>query len=55
MWHIDSKKKTRIFFDPETLWAPEKDFELCLNIGLCDFILKAERYQKDLLSLKPGR
>jgi hypothetical protein len=49
------KKENPDFFDPETIWAPEKDFELCLNIGLCDFVLKAERCQKDLLFLKPGR
>jgi 2-phosphosulfolactate phosphatase len=52
---LKKSKSARIFFDPETTWAPEKDFELCLNIGLCDFVLKAERYQKDLLFLKPGR
>jgi 2-phosphosulfolactate phosphatase len=52
---LKKSKSARIFFDPETIWAPEKDFELCLNIGLCDFVLKAERYQKDLFFLKPGR
>jgi 2-phosphosulfolactate phosphatase len=50
---LKASKSARIFFDPEVKWAPEKDFELCLNIGLCDFILKAERYQGDLLLLKP--
>jgi len=51
--HLKASKSARRFFDPEVLWAPEKDFELCLNIGLCDFVLKAEMNRKDLLVLKP--
>ena len=48
------KSKTSLkFFDPEVTWAPETDFELCLNIGLCDFILKAENNHNDPLFLKP--
>jgi len=43
----------RIFFDPAVTWAPEADFDLCLNIGLCDFVLKAEKFGDDLLALKP--
>ncbi len=50
---LRESETARIFFDPEVKWAPEKDFELCLNIGLCDFILKAEKSQNDLLILKP--
>ncbi len=42
------------FFDPKVKWAPEQDFELCLNIGLCDFVLKAQKYSEDLLYLKPA-
>ena len=43
----------RIFFDPAVQWAPETDFDLCLNIGLCNFVLKAERMTDELLVLKP--
>jgi 2-phosphosulfolactate phosphatase len=43
----------RIFFDPEVKWAPQTDFDLCLNIGLCDFVLKAEKNAEGLLALKP--
>jgi len=50
---LKESKSARIFFDPEVLWAPEKDFEFCLNFGLCDFILKAEKSRNDLLFLKP--
>ena len=33
------------------LW--ETDFDLCLNIGLYDFVLKAEKIKDDLLVLRP--
>jgi len=41
------------FFDPAVTWAPEKDFDLCLNIGFCDFVLRAEKIENELLALKP--
>ncbi len=50
---LKDSKTARIFFDPTVKWAPEKDFDLCLNIGLCDFVLKAEKVENDLLALKP--
>lgn len=50
---LRESKSSRKFFDPEVKWAPEKDFELCLNIGLCDFILKAGKNRNDLIVLKP--
>jgi len=50
---LKNSKTARIFFDPAVTWAPEKDFDLCLNIGLCDFVLKAEKIENDLLALKP--
>ena len=50
---LRDSKTARIFFDPAVTWAPEKDFDLCLNIGLCDFVLKAEKAEHDLLALKP--
>lgn len=31
----------RKFFDPSTEWAPERDFELCLNLNRFDFVLRA--------------
>ena len=46
-------KTAKIFFDPDIKWAPEKDFDLCLNIGLCDFVLKAEKIENGLLALRP--
>jgi 2-phosphosulfolactate phosphatase len=46
-------KTARIFFDPEVKWAPETDFDLCLNIGLCGFVLKAKEIENGLLALKP--
>ncbi len=50
---LKESKTARIFFDPAVTWAPEADFDLCLNIGLCDFVLKAEKIENDLLALKP--
>ena len=50
---LKESKTARIFFDPAVTWAPETDFDLCLDIGLCDFVLKAERMTDDLLVLKP--
>jgi 2-phosphosulfolactate phosphatase len=41
------------FFDPSKTWAPERDFNLCLSIGVCGFVLKAEGIKDDLLSLRP--
>jgi 2-phosphosulfolactate phosphatase len=50
---LKGARTARIFFDPAVTWAPETDFDLCLNIGLCDFVLKAEKIADGLLSLKP--
>ena len=50
---LSQSDAARKFFDPKVKWAPERDFELCLNIGLCDFILKAKKRSDDLLFLEP--
>ena len=50
---LRNSKTARIFFDPAVNWAPETDFDFCLNIGLCNFVLKAEKIENELLSLKP--
>lgn len=50
---LKASKNARKFFDPAVTWALEKDFDLCLNIGLCNFVLKAEKREGGLLSLKP--
>ena len=50
---LKESKPARIFFDPATDWAPEADFDYCLNIGLCDFVLKAEPVGNGLVALKP--
>ena len=50
---LKESKSARKFFDPDVTWAPEKDFELCLDFGRCDFILKANKYNNDLLVLTP--
>jgi 2-phosphosulfolactate phosphatase len=50
---LKESKSARKFFDPEITWAPEKDFELCLDIGCCDFILKSNSYRNGLIVLTP--
>lgn len=36
----ESAKK---FFDPACDWAPERDFELCTQVDVCDFALRLDR------------
>ncbi len=50
---LKDSKPAQIFFDPALDWAPETDFDFCLNIGLCDFVLRAEPMQNGLVALKP--
>jgi 2-phosphosulfolactate phosphatase len=38
----DSAKK---FFDPACTWAPERDFELCTEVDMFDFVLRLDRAQ----------
>ncbi len=41
------------FFDPENVnHSPPRDFDLCLQLGIFDFVLKAEALGKNLVSLK---
>lgn len=40
------------FFDPEKDFAPEDDFELCLDLDRFDFVLRAENAGPDQLELK---
>jgi len=50
---LRASRTAQNFFDPAVTWAPEKDFDLCLNIGFCDFVLRAEKIENELLALKP--
>jgi 2-phosphosulfolactate phosphatase len=34
---------TQKFFDPACDWAPQRDFELCTQVDLFDFVLQLER------------
>lgn len=40
------------FFDPGQPWNPQEDFELCLNIDMFDFAVRAEHGADQLLKLK---
>ena len=50
---LRDSKPARIFFDPAADWAPETDFDYCLDFGLCDFVLRAETTDNGLMALKP--
>lgn len=50
---IRNSSSSRKFFDPAMGWAPQRDFELCLDISRFGFVLRAEPYMGRLLSLKP--
>lgn len=50
---LRDSEPARIFFDPALDWAPEADFDFCLDIGLCDFVLKAEPIENGLVALRP--
>lgn len=40
--HLRQYESARKFFDPELAWAPERDFDLCLNLNRFDFVLRVE-------------
>lgn len=42
----------RKFFDPELAWAPERDFELCLSLDRFDFVVQAERVEREVCRLR---
>ena len=50
--HLRNCIGARKFFDPKKDWAPERDFELCLNLNKFDFVLKVEPYKNNLVSFK---
>jgi 2-phosphosulfolactate phosphatase len=37
--YLHNYESAQKFFDPTKEWAPERDFELCLDVGRFDFIL----------------
>lgn len=38
--HLRGYRSARKFFDPTIMWAPKRDFELCLSLNRFDFVLK---------------
>ena len=49
---IKNSKSAKKFFDSDVLWAPERDFELCLQLDKFNFVLKSHPYKDDLVYLK---
>ncbi|MEJ7619175.1 MAG: 2-phosphosulfolactate phosphatase [Pyrinomonadaceae bacterium] len=52
--HLRRYASARKFFDPLLTWAPESDFDLCLDLGRFDFVLRAEPDEDQLRILKKG-
>ena len=50
---IQKSSSAQRFFDPEKEWAPRRDFDLCLNVGCCGFVLRAEAFRDRLIALAP--
>jgi 2-phosphosulfolactate phosphatase len=40
--YLRNYESAQKFFDPTKEWAPERDFELCLDVGRFDFVLRLE-------------
>jgi 2-phosphosulfolactate phosphatase len=53
--HLRNYETAKKFFDAQKEWAPERDFELCLECSRFDFILRVEPYGEDLLQLRMHR
>ncbi len=50
--YLRNYETAKKFFDPNKVWAPERDFKLCLSINKFSFILKAKSYIDDLICLE---
>lgn len=50
--HLRNYDSAQKFFDPEMDWAPERDFELCMNLNRFDFVLRAEAEEDELVVLR---
>lgn len=52
---IQAGESARKFFDPEVLWAPQRDFDLCLSLDRFPFILRAETVAESVSQLRVVR
>ena len=50
--HLRKYRSAEKFFDPEKTWAPERDFDLCLDLGRFNFVLVAKADMDGLLYLQ---
>jgi 2-phosphosulfolactate phosphatase len=50
--HLRKYQTAAKFFDPEKTWAPERDFDLCLNLNRFNFVLVAKADMDGLLYLQ---
>jgi 2-phosphosulfolactate phosphatase len=50
--YLRGYQTARKFFNPEIVWAPERDFDLCLDLNRFDFVLNVQTDQDGLRSLR---
>lgn len=50
--YLRNYESARKFFDPAKEWAPERDFELCLDAGRFDFVLRLQTDDDGYQSLR---
>jgi 2-phosphosulfolactate phosphatase len=49
--HLRGYRSARKFFDPRISWAPERDFDLCLDLARFDFVLRVQSGENGLPTL----
>ncbi|MBN1154160.1 2-phosphosulfolactate phosphatase [candidate division KSB1 bacterium] len=50
--NLRQAESARKFFDPNMDWAPEEDFNLCMNLNAFHYVLRAESYRDGLLCFR---
>jgi 2-phosphosulfolactate phosphatase len=49
---LRNEASARKFFNPEAIWAPERDFELCTDVDRFDFVLQLRSPATGLAELR---
>jgi 2-phosphosulfolactate phosphatase len=49
--YLKGSRSAHKFFDPKISWAPERDFDLCLDLARFDFVLRVQPGENGLQTL----
>ncbi len=49
--HLRGYTSARKFFDPILTWAPQRDFDLCLDVNRFDFVLRVQQSENGYVEL----